>query len=98
MRITPAHRFCQPNQMRELTVAAARTTCAANSESREARKRPAGADIPIDATTAPLRSRIGAAIQQTSSIYSEWSMANPRVRISAQVFAYFVMLVSVFLV
>ena len=59
------------SQRSALTVAAARTTCAASSESREGGNRAAGADSPIDARIAPFLPRIGAATQQTSSMYSE---------------------------
>ena len=51
------------------------------------RKAVIGAEMPIDATTTPSSSRIGAATHRTSSTSSPSSIANPRVLFRVQTFA-----------
>src|SRR5947207_5458538 len=75
----------------ELTVCsicvAADATSSAYSFSRSLGKRAAGAEMPIEAITATSRLRIGAAMQQTPSVYSPWSVAKPWARIASHALA-----------
>jgi len=68
---------------------AATTTSAAARATLFARRRVTGDEMPTEATMLPSGSRIGAATQVTSAMYSPSSNANPSARARSQVRASF---------